>query len=94
MNDETKANLAASLHSTTTELSEVVRQLAALTTDNEIEQHAKILDHIADNAREGAAMLRAALAARRRSRPPLPRRIRQAAANLHRVPPGSGGDAP
>lgn len=92
MNDEIKANLAASLHSTTTELSEVVRQLAGLSTDKEIEQHAEILDHIADNAREGAAILRAALAARRRSRPPLPQRIR-GEAHRPRVPHRPSGDA-
>ena len=92
MNDETKANLAASLHSTTTELSEVVRQLPSLTTDKEIEQHAEILDHLADNARESAAILRASLAARRHSRSPLPRRTHDAA-DRPRVPHGPRGDA-
>jgi hypothetical protein len=93
MNDETKANLAASLTAAMTELGEVARQLPDLITDKEIEQHAEILDHLADSAHEGAAILRAALDARRRSRPPLPRRIRGDAANLGRVSPGTGGDA-
>lgn len=93
MNDETKANLAASLTTAMTDLGEVARQLPDLITDKEIEQHAEILDHLADSAREGAAILRATLGARRRSRPPLPRRIRRDAVNLHQVPPGPGSDA-
>jgi hypothetical protein len=93
MNDETKANLAASLTTAMTDLGEVARDLPDLATDKEIEQHAEILDHIADSARGGAIILRAALAARRRASPPLPRRIRRDAANMHPVPPGPGGDA-
>ncbi|HEY2127511.1 MAG TPA: hypothetical protein VGH77_10025 [Streptosporangiaceae bacterium] len=93
MNDEIRTNLTASLRSTTTELSEVARDLPDLNTDKEIEQHAEILDHIADSARGGAAILRAALAARRRARPPLPRRIRRDVSNAHRISPEPGGNA-
>jgi hypothetical protein len=92
VDDEIKANLAASLLSTTAELSEVVRELANLSTDKEIELHAETLDHLANNAREGAAILRAALATRRRLRPSLPRRIR-GAANRPRIPHSRNGDA-
>lgn len=92
MNDETKANLAASLSTAVAELSEVARELPDLITANEIERYAEILDHIADGAHEGAAILRAELA-RHRLRPPLPRRIRSLAANLQRIPPAPGSDA-
>lgn len=93
MNDETKANLAASLGTAMAELGEVARDVPDLITDEEIEQHAEILDHIADSARGGAAILRAALATRRHSRPPLPRRIRRDATNTHRAPHRPAGDA-
>lgn len=92
MNDEIRANLAASLTSAMTELGEVARDLPDLATDKEIEQHAEILDHVADSARGGAAILRAALDARRHSRPPLPRRLR-GAANRNRIPHSPRGDA-
>jgi len=92
MNDETKANLAASLTSAMTDLGQVARQLPDLITDKEIEQHAEILDHIADSARGGAAILRAALDADRRLRPPLPRRVRNAD-NRPRIPHARSGDA-
>lgn len=92
MNDEIKINLAASLSTAVTELGEVARDLPSLTTDKEIEQCAEILEHIGDSARGGAAILRAALAARRQSRPPLPRRIR-GANNRPRIPHGPNGDA-
>ena len=92
MNDETKANLAASLTTAMTDLGQVAKQLPDLITDKEIEQHAEILDHIADSARGGAAILRAALDARRRLRPPLPRRVR-GAASRPRIPHSRSGDA-
>lgn len=93
MNDETKANLAASLSTAMTELSDVARDVPDLTTDKEIEQHAETLDHVADSARGGADILRAVLAARHRERPPLPRRVRRDAINSHRVHGRPTGDA-
>jgi hypothetical protein len=59
MADEIRGNLIASLHSTATDLSEVAISLAGLSADDEIEQQAKILDRIAEDARQGAAILRA-----------------------------------
>lgn len=93
MNDETKANLAASLTTAITELGEVARDLPDLITDKEIEQRAEILDHIADSAHGAAAILRAALTAHRCARPPLPPRIRRDAASVHWIPGSPDGDA-
>ena len=67
MSDDTsRGNLAASLHSTATDLSEVEAGLADLSTDDEIERVAKILDRIAEDATDGAAILRDLLARRER----------------------------
>jgi len=66
MTDHARGNLAASLHSTATDLSEVVAGLADLSTDDEIRQQARILDRIAEEATDGAALLRGLLARRER----------------------------
>ena len=65
MSDGTRADLAASLHSTAMDLSEVAGGLAGL-ADDEIEQQARILDRIAEEANDGAAILRGLLARRER----------------------------
>lgn len=62
MSDGTTANLAASLHSTAIDLSEVVVGLAGPITANEIGKQARILDRIAEEATDGAAVLRSLLA--------------------------------
>jgi hypothetical protein len=74
MEAEIRANLAASLHSTATDLSEVASGLAGFGTDDEIELQARILDRIAEDASEGATILRALIARRERVHRPLPRR--------------------
>jgi hypothetical protein len=63
---DTRVNLAASLHRLAMDLSEVAAALPALGTDQEIEQQADMLDHIADEARDGAAILRGLIAHRER----------------------------
>jgi len=78
MENESRFNLAASLHSDAMDLSEVADGLTGLSTDDEIEQQAKILDRIAENANEGAAIVRALIVRRER---------------VHWVPPGPGGGA-
>lgn len=62
MSDSTTANLAASLRSTAIDLSEVAAGLAGLSTDDEIGQQARILDRVAEEATDGAAILRSLLA--------------------------------
>lgn len=64
MGEDTRANLAASLHSTAVDLSEVAAGLADLGTDDEIGQRARILERIAEEATDGAAILRGLLARR------------------------------
>jgi hypothetical protein len=94
MDDETTVNLTASLHSIATDLSGVANGLAGVSTDEEIEQQAKILDRIAEDAGQGAAILRALIVRRKRAHGLLPRRVPRNAANAHRHPPGgSGGEA-
>ena len=66
MDTEITVNLIASLHATTVDLSGVANGLAGFSTDDEIEQQAKILDRIAEDASEGAAILRALIARRQR----------------------------
>ena len=64
MSDDTRANLTASLNSTAIDLSEVATGLADLSTDDEIREQARILDRIAEEATDGAAILRSLLARR------------------------------
>jgi hypothetical protein len=86
MDGEVTVNLTASLHSTATDLSEVADGLAGVSTDDEIEQQAKILDHIAEDASQGTAFLRAPIVRRKRAHGLLPRRVPHDPANVHRNP--------
>ena len=70
MKDQIKVNLAASLQSTTTELSQVAHGLAELSVDDEIEQQARTLDRIAEDANEAATILRALIVRRDRQHEP------------------------
>ena len=83
MKDEMRDNLAASLHSTTTDLSQIAHGLADLSADDEIEQQAKTLDRIAEDANEAATILRALIARRARLHGPLPRGVPNDATKAH-----------
>ena len=65
---DTRVNLATSLHSTTVNLSEVAAALPALGTDEDIERLAKILEHIAEEASDGATILRVLITRHERER--------------------------
>jgi hypothetical protein len=93
MDDEIRVNLAASVHGTALDLSEVADSLAGLSTNDEIEQQARILDRIAEEANEGATILRTLIIRRERMHSPLPRRVPGEAANVYRLPPGPDGGA-
>jgi hypothetical protein len=69
--DNSRGNLAASLRRAAIDLSEVEAGLAGLSTDDEIERVAKILDRIAEDATDGATILRVLAARRERARGPL-----------------------
>jgi hypothetical protein len=91
MEDGIRVNLAASLQRTAMDLSGVANGLAGLSTDDEIEQQAKTLDCIAEDASEGASILRAQVVRRERPHSLLPRRVPRDAATVHRVPPDTDG---
>ena len=61
-------NLTASLRATAADLSGVANGLAGLGTDDQIEQQAEILDRVAEDAGQGAAILRALLVRRERDK--------------------------
>jgi hypothetical protein len=84
MDNEIAVNLTTSLHATAADLSGIANGLAGVSTDDEIEQQAKTLDRIAEDAKEGAAILRALIARRQRGPALLPKRVPGA----HQVPPG------
>jgi hypothetical protein len=65
---DNRANLAVSLHRAATDLSEVATALPGLRTDQEIEHQAQVLDHIAEEASDGASILRALIARWQRER--------------------------
>jgi hypothetical protein len=65
MSDDTRANLAASLHCTAVDLSEVAASLPELSAYDEMEKQARILDRIAEDATDGAIILRGLLARQR-----------------------------
>lgn len=92
MTEGTSANLAASLRSTAADLSKVANGLVSLTTDDQIEQHAATLDHIAKDASEGASILRTLIIRREHARDPLPRRVPQDSGHVCQVTPSSGRD--
>ena len=85
MDDEMTVNLTASLHSNATDLSGVANHVAGLSTDEEIEHQAKILDCIAEDASQGAAILRALIVRRERAHALLPRRVPR---DFHQRAPG------
>ncbi len=93
MTEDMSANLAASLRNTAADLSKVAKGLASLTTDDQIEQHAATLGHIAEDASEGARILRTLIIRREHARDPLPRRVPQDSGHVRQVTPGSGRDA-
>lgn len=93
MKGEIRVNLAASLQSTTTELSQVAYGLSDLIADDEIEQQAKTLDRIAEDANEAATILRALISHRARLHEPLPRRVPRDATNAHPVSPSPDSGA-
>jgi hypothetical protein len=73
MSDDTRSgNLAASLRRAAVDLSEVEAGLADLSTDDKVERVANILDRIAEDATDGATILRVLVASRERARGPLP----------------------
>lgn len=66
--DISRINLAASLRRAAMDLSEVEACLADLSTDDEIERVAGLLDRIAEDATDGATILRVLAARRERAR--------------------------
>jgi hypothetical protein len=88
MDDEIAVNLTASLHVTVTDLSGVANGLAGVSTDDEIEQQAKVLDRIAEDASEGAAILRMLIVRRMRVHGLLPRRVPRDSSGASQVPAG------
>lgn len=91
MTNEISANLAASLRTTATDLSRVANGLGGLSTDDEIEQHAAMLDHIAEDAIEGASILRTLIVARESEQSSLPRRVPQVSGHGPHVASTSSG---
>jgi hypothetical protein len=87
----TMSNLSESLSSTAIDLTEAAGVVARLGADeDEIRRQAEILDRIADDAREGASILRTQIV--RVGVPPLPpRRIPRDPARLHQMPPDPQG---
>ena len=91
--NEAAVNLTASLQATAADLSAVANGLAGLGTDDHIEQQAEILDRVAEDASQGAAILRATLV-RRDPAPGLPpAQVPPGSADADQVPSGSGGQA-
>lgn len=91
MSDNARANLAASLHSTAIDLSEVAAGLADVSTDDGIGRLARILDRIAEEANDGAAILRGLIARRQRTRSPLPGSSFPSAATGDQASPAAEG---
>jgi hypothetical protein len=92
ISDGFRANLAASLRRIVTDVSQAADALASLATDDEIEQQAKILEHAAEDASEGAAILWA-LTVRRGPAQGLSRRVPRDGIGVHGIPPGPGGQS-
>lgn len=92
MNETSRANLATSLRSAAADLSAVADSLLSLVADDEIENQAETLAHVADSAREGATIVRSLNT--RSGRPPFPRKkVRRAGPPLRHVASEAGGDA-
>lgn len=94
MNDPstTRRNLSESLRSTAIDLDEAAGVVAKLGSDEEeIKIQAEILDRIADDAREGAKILRTLLTRKRIDVPALPpRRFPADRPSTHRTPRDRG----
>jgi hypothetical protein len=88
MDDEMTVNLTASLLGNATDLARVANHLADLSTDQEIGHQAKILDCIAEDASQGADILRAMITRRKRVHGLLPERVSGDSASACRVPRG------
>jgi hypothetical protein len=93
MDDEMTVNLTASLRRAATDFSGVANGLAGLSTDEEIEHQAKILDGTAEDASQGAAILRALIDRRKRAQGLLPRGVPRDSTSAHRVSSGPGSEA-
>ena len=93
MDDEITVNLTASLRSNATDLSGVANHLAGLSTDQELEHQAKVLDCVAEDASQGAAILRTMIARRNRAHGALPGRVSGDPASACRVSRGPGSGA-
>jgi hypothetical protein len=93
MDDEVRVNLTASLRSNAADLSGVANHLAGLSTDREIEHQAKVLDCVAEDASQGAAILRTMIARSKRAHGLLPERVSDDPASACRVPRGPGSGA-
>ncbi len=91
--NEIAVNLTASLRATAADLSGVANGLAGLGTDDQIEQQAEILDRVAEDAGQGAAILRALIARREPEHGLLPARVPPDSTGAHRGPSGPGGEA-
>jgi hypothetical protein len=90
---EAAVNLTASLQATAADLSGVANGLTGLGPDDHVERQAEILDRVAEDASQGAAILRALLV-RRDPGPGLPlARVPPGSTNADQVPPGSGSEA-
>jgi hypothetical protein len=68
--NEIAMNLTASLRATAADLSGLANGLTGLGTDDQIEQQAEILDRVAEDAEQGAAILRTLIVRRDRARIP------------------------
>jgi hypothetical protein len=90
--NEIAVNLTASLRATAEDLSGVANGLSGLGTDDQIEQQAEILDRVAEDAGQGAAILRALIARRGPEQELLPARVPPASTGAHRGPSGPGSE--
>jgi hypothetical protein len=68
--NEIAVNLTASLRATAADLSGLANGLTGLGTDDQIEQQAEILDRVAEDAEQGAAILRTLIVRRDRAHTP------------------------
>lgn len=62
------ANLTVSLQRAATELAQIAEALPGIRTCHQIEQQAKALDHVSEEAHDGATILRANVTSRLRQR--------------------------
>jgi hypothetical protein len=91
--NEIAVNLNASLQATAADLSGLANGLAGLGADEEIEQQAEILDRVAEDAGQGAAILRTLIVRRDRAHALRTRRVRPDSTGAYRIPSGPGSEA-